>query len=96
MSNVTRSAACSSVRPEMSSTILVSFGSALAGGGGGVDDDASAAAVASQRDEPAEDLRRTRKGRAQSRWVSPCTVCHVPAGGANAGRCAQSNGTPAL
>jgi len=45
---VTRSAACNSVNPEMSSTIRVMLGSCddFAGGGGGTEDDASAAAVA--------------------------------------------------
>ena len=50
MRSVTRSAAWRRVRPEMSSTILLSFGSA-GGGGAGVDDDS--AAVARHRDGPA-------------------------------------------
>jgi len=52
--SVTRSAACSNVKPEMSSTILFSFGSAVTlgdGGGGAGDDAASAAAVARHLDE---------------------------------------------
>lgn len=51
MSNVTRSAACRRVSPEMSSTILTSRGSE----GKGADED-SAGAVANHLDEPAKDL----------------------------------------
>lgn len=49
---VTRSAACRRVRPEMSSTILLSFGSAEAddGGGGVAEDEGAAAAVARHLD----------------------------------------------
>ena len=59
LSSDTRSAACKSVKPEMSSTILVSLGSEdVAGaGGGGVDDvEGSAEAVARHLDELANVL----------------------------------------
>ncbi len=53
-----RSAACKSVRPEMSSTILVIRGSEVAGGGGGAEAEATSGAVASHLlDEPARDLK---------------------------------------
>lgn len=42
-SSETRSAACNSVKPEILSTMLFSFGSVESNGGGGVDDDASVA-----------------------------------------------------
>ncbi len=51
---VTRSAAWRRVRPEISSTILFSFGSA--GGGGAGDDVDGAAAVARHREGPANVL----------------------------------------
>ncbi len=44
-SSATKSAACSNVRPEMSSTILFNFGSALLDGGGRGDDDDGVSAV---------------------------------------------------
>lgn len=59
LSSVTRSAACSRVSPEISSTILFNFGSAatLGDGGGGVDSEAAAgAAVARHLDELAREL----------------------------------------
>ena len=72
LSNVTRSAACNRVRPEMSSTILTSFGS---DGSGEFEVEASAAAVAIHRDEPARELE----------WSGLCeptafnsSVCRVP------------------
>lgn len=52
-SNDTRSAACNSVNPEMSSTILFNLGSAVVGGGGGVVEAVSAAAVAKHLEGPA-------------------------------------------
>lgn len=59
LSSDTRSAACKSVKPEMSSTILLSLGSAEgagAGGGGAADVEGSAAAVARHLDELANVL----------------------------------------
>jgi len=52
----TRSAACKSVRPEMSSTIREILGSA-GGGGGGADEDACAVSVASHLERLARDAR---------------------------------------
>lgn len=46
---MTRSAACSNDRPEISSTILLRTGSLLVGGGGGEVDVDAAASVASAR-----------------------------------------------
>ena len=52
-SNETKSAACSNVSPEMSSTILFSFGSAEVVGGGGVCEvEGVAASVANHRELP--------------------------------------------
>lgn len=51
---VTKSAACKSVSPEMSSTSFINFGSEGVAGGGGVDVEGSAAAVASVRERKAK------------------------------------------
>ena len=66
----TRSAACSRVSPEMSSTIFVIFGSTGAEGGGGAGDASAAAAVARHLDELAKVLGLARaqvRGQVQ-RW----------------------------
>jgi len=52
LSKETKSAACSSVSPEMSSTILFSFGSVEVGGGGGVCEVEGVASVANHRELP--------------------------------------------
>ena len=52
LSKETKSAACSSVSPEMSSTILFSFGSAGVVGGGGVCEVEGVASVANHRELP--------------------------------------------
>ena len=52
--SATKSAACNSVSPEMSSTIFEILGSEeVAGGGGGVEEDAAVEAVARHLERPA-------------------------------------------
>jgi hypothetical protein len=52
LSKETKSAACSNVSPEMSSTILFSFGSVEVVGGGGVCEEEGVASVANHREPP--------------------------------------------
>lgn len=52
LSNETKSAACNNVSPEISSTILFSFGSAEVAGGGGVCEVEGIASVVNHRELP--------------------------------------------
>ena len=52
LSNETKSAACNNVSPEISSTILFSFGSVEVVGGGGVSEVEGIASVANHRELP--------------------------------------------